>query len=95
MTRPRVRSAAATGRTVFVRTAAGGPNKAPTVNGALMVLNRVVKQSKVANKYHSQKAHERRGMKRKRLSSERWRARFKAGFCEAYKRVHEIRKQGW
>lgn len=96
LTRPRVRSAASTGRTVFVRTAqGGGANTAPTVKSALAALNRLVKTQHIKNKYHSQKSHERPGLKRKRLASERWRARFKTGFCAAYVRVHELRKQGW
>lgn len=95
LTRPRVRSAAATGRTIFVRAAQPGPNSAPTVRSALAMLGRLVKNQHVKNKYHSQKAHERPGLKRKRLQSERWRSRFKDGFCAAYARVHELRKQGW
>ncbi|KAJ6790211.1 hypothetical protein PWT90_09452 [Aphanocladium album] len=95
LTRPRVRSAASTGRTIFVRNANPGPNTAPTVRSALTLLTRLVKNQHVKAKYHSQKAHERPGLKRKRLRSERWRARFKDGFYAAYSRVQELRKQGW
>ncbi|TQV92838.1 hypothetical protein V2A60_009292 [Cordyceps javanica] len=95
LTRPRVRAAATTGRTIFVRAAQPGPNSAPTVRSALAMLGRLVNTQHIKNKYHSQKAHERPGLKRKRLASERWRARFKGGFCAAYARVHELRKQGW
>ncbi|OAA58296.1 Ribosomal protein S21 [Cordyceps fumosorosea ARSEF 2679] len=95
LTRPRVRAAATTGRTIFVRAAQPGPNSAPTVRSALAMLGRLVKHQHIKTKYHSQKAHERPGLKRKRLASERWRSRFRDGFCAAYARVHELRKQGW
>lgn len=42
-----------------------------------------------------QRFHERPGKKRKRLHSERWRRRFKAGFKATVKRVLKMRKQGW
>ncbi|KAM3529439.1 hypothetical protein NHJ13051_001919 [Beauveria bassiana] len=95
LTRPRVRAVAATGRTIFVRNANPGPNSAPTVRSALAMLGRLVGSQHVKNKYYSQRFHERKGLKRKRLASERWRSRFKVGFCAAYTRVHELRKQGW
>lgn len=95
LTRPRVRSAASTGRTIFIRAAQPGGNTAPTIQGALAMLGRLVKNQHIKTKYYSQKAHERPGLKRKRLRSERWRERFKGGFCAAYARVHELRKQGW
>ncbi|KAK2022144.1 hypothetical protein LX32DRAFT_630440 [Colletotrichum zoysiae] len=42
-----------------------------------------------------QKFHERPGKKRKRLHSERWRARFKEAFVATVKRVQELKNQGW
>ncbi|KAM3458354.1 hypothetical protein MY3296_000560 [Beauveria thailandica] len=95
LARPRVRAAASTGRTIFVRNANPGPNSAPTVRSALAMLGRLVGSQHIKNKYYSQRFHERKGLKRKRLASERWRSRFKVGFCAAYARVHELRKQGW
>ncbi|KAM3513449.1 hypothetical protein MY11210_002929 [Beauveria gryllotalpidicola] len=95
LARPRVRAVAATGRTIFVRNANPGPNSAPTVRSALAMLGRLVANQHVKSKYYSQRSHERKGLKRKRLASERWRSRFKVGFCAVYARVHELRKQGW
>lgn len=39
--------------------------------------------------------YERGGLKRKRLRSQRWRARFKEGFRATVSRVNELRRQGW
>ena len=51
--------------------------------------NRVRKESQ------QQRFHEREGLKRKRLKSERWRRRFKEGFREVCAKVERMRKQGW
>jgi len=42
-----------------------------------------------------QRFHERPGLKRKRLKSERWRRRFRAGFKGVVALVQKMRKQGW
>ncbi|KAF2721410.1 hypothetical protein K431DRAFT_284792 [Polychaeton citri CBS 116435] len=42
-----------------------------------------------------QRFHERPGLKRKRLHSERWRRRFKEGFRETVKMVQRMKRQGW
>ncbi len=39
--------------------------------------------------------HERPGMKRKRLKSERWRKRFKIGFRRVVEKVKVMRRKGW
>ncbi|KAH6966123.1 hypothetical protein EDB82DRAFT_320548 [Fusarium venenatum] len=94
ITRPQIRAKPVTGRTVFVKdyiTKTSGPT--PMV--ALKILNRIVREDQVKNKYHSQKFHERKGLKRKRLASQRWRARFKHGFKSTVSRVIELKKQGW
>jgi ribosomal protein S21 len=94
ISRPQVRAKPVTGRTVFVKdhiTKTSGPT--PMV--ALRILNRIVREDQVKNKYHSQKFHERKGLKRKRLASQRWRARFKHGFKATVNRVIELKKQGW
>lgn len=57
--------------------------------GSLMARNRVRKD------VSKQKFHERGGLKRKRLHSERWRARFKRGFEQVTARVSELTKKGW
>ncbi|KAF0641545.1 hypothetical protein FPSE5266_05783 [Fusarium pseudograminearum] len=92
--RPQIRAKPVTGRTVFVKefiTKTSGP----TPMMALKILNRIVREDQVKNKYHSQKFHERKGLKRKRLASQRWRARFKHGFKATVSRVMELKKQGW
>ncbi|KYK57422.1 hypothetical protein DCS_04431 [Drechmeria coniospora] len=91
---PQVRTAAVTGRTVFVKDRLT-PTSAPTPTIALRVLERMCRDQKVRNKYHSQKFHERKGLRKKRLRSQRWRARFKTGFKATVNRVIELKKQGW
>lgn len=89
-----IRAAPVVGRTVFIKPRMSG-NSAPTPTTAFRQLQRIVANEKVRNKWHTQKFHERKGLKRKRLSSERWRARFKAGFKATVSRVLELKKQGW
>ncbi|KAL6883151.1 hypothetical protein HDV57DRAFT_495534 [Trichoderma longibrachiatum] len=92
--RPKVRTEAVSGRTVFIRDRLS-PTSAPTPAVAIRVLERMCREQKVRNKYHSQKFHERKGLKKKRLRSQRWRARFKTGFKAAVSKVMELKKQGW
>ncbi|KND92280.1 hypothetical protein TOPH_02951 [Tolypocladium ophioglossoides CBS 100239] len=94
LTRPKVRTKAVAGRTVFVKDRLT-PTSAPTPMVALRVLDRMCRDQKIRNKYHSQKFHERKGLKKKRLRSQRWRGRFKTGFKAAVSRVLELKKQGW
>lgn len=92
--RPKIRTEAVTGRTVFIKDRLS-PTSAPTPAVAIRVLERMCRDQKVRNKYHSQKFHERKGLKKKRLRSQRWRARFKTGFKAAVSKVLELKKQGW
>ncbi|KAM0263001.1 hypothetical protein ACHAQJ_001379 [Trichoderma viride] len=92
--RPKVRTEAVSGRTVFIADRLS-PTSAPTPAVAIRVLDRMCRDQKVRNKYHSQKFHERKGLKKKRLRSQRWRARFKTGFKAAVSKVLELKKQGW
>ncbi|PNP59144.1 hypothetical protein THARTR1_01392 [Trichoderma harzianum] len=92
--RPKIRTEAVTGRTVFIKDWLS-PTSAPTPAVAIRVLERMCRDQKVRNKYHSQKFHERKGLKKKRLRSQRWRARFKTGFKAAVNKVLELKKQGW
>ncbi|KAK7420532.1 hypothetical protein QQX98_002731 [Neonectria punicea] len=94
MARPRIRAKAVTGRTVFVKDRIT-PTSAPTPMIALRVLNKMVREQQVKTKFHSQKFHERNGLKKKRLRSQRWRTRFKNGFKETVNRVLELKRQGW
>lgn len=51
--------------------------------------------NRVRSDMHKQKFHERGGLKRKRLASERWRRSFKEGFDAVAKRVRELTAKGW
>lgn len=59
------------------------------------MLGSLVARNKLKSDFHKQKFHERGGLKRKRLLSERWRARFKVGFREVTGRVTELTRKGW
>ncbi|KXJ88226.1 hypothetical protein Micbo1qcDRAFT_166864 [Microdochium bolleyi] len=60
---------------------------------------KLLAQGVAANKLHKtvrlQREHERPGLKRKRLKSERWQKRFKGGFKATVKRVRQLTAQGW
>ena len=85
---PKMRLRPSTGRTIQ-RT-----NKV-TAERAFQSLHRLMAQNKVRADFNMQRFHERPGLKRKRLKSQRWRKRFKVGFQAVVKRVTELRKQGW
>jgi small subunit ribosomal protein MRP21 len=76
------------GKTVQVRNG-GDVGRAFRQVEALCARNRV--RTDVAR----QRFHERPGLKRKRLHSERWRRRFKEAFRGTVKMVNKMRKQGW
>jgi small subunit ribosomal protein MRP21 len=59
------------------------------------MLGSLMARNKVKADFNKQRFHERGGLKRKRLLSERWRARFKAGFREITGRVTELTRKGW
>jgi small subunit ribosomal protein MRP21 len=59
------------------------------------MLGSLVARNKVRAEMMKQRFHERGGLKRKRLNSERWRARFKKGFNDITKRVSELTGKGW
>ena len=77
-----------TGRTVAINNAVGLPV-------ALKRLGHILKNNKVRRQVQLSKHHERGGLKRKRLKSERWRKRFREGFKATIKGVMEMKKQGW
>ncbi|KAI6365285.1 hypothetical protein MCOR25_005415 [Pyricularia grisea] len=62
---------------------------------AFQLLQFLVRRNNVAGDFHRQRFHERGGLKRKRLKSQRWRARFKTSFVFTVKRVQQLVKQGW
>ncbi|KEY64207.1 hypothetical protein S7711_03496 [Stachybotrys chartarum IBT 7711] len=94
MSRPKVRTKAVLGRTIFVGNNFG-PTAAPTVSLALNSLNRLVRSEQISSKFYAQRFHERKGLKRKRLAMTRWRKRFKDGFKATVNRVLELKRQGW
>ena len=59
-----------------------------------MRLQRLVAENKVKSDAHRQKFHERKGLKKKRLRSERFRKRFKEGFKKMVGVVLDMRRQG-
>ena len=82
-----IRSRPSLGRSVDV-TPAG-------VARAFQVLSYELKDNAVRSDQRMQRFHERPGLKRKRLKSERWRKRFRTAFKATLKKVHEMRKKGW
>ena len=73
------------GRSVLVTT---------DISQALMRLKSILSQNKVRQQFHMQKFHESRGLKRKRLASERHRRRFKEGFKRMVSIVLDMKKKG-
>lgn len=59
------------------------------------LMERNCSQNSVKKDSQSQRYHERRGMKKKRLVRQRWRGRFMEGFKATVARVKKLRRQGW
>jgi hypothetical protein len=59
------------------------------------MLGSLMARNKVKSDFNKQRFHERGGLKRKRLASERWRARFQKGFRDITYRVTELTRKGW
>ena len=85
-----VRSRPAVGRTVEVV-----PERGVDVGRALGNLNSLCLLNRVRADQSRQRFHERPGIKRKRLKSERWRKMFKQSFKATVMRVKEMRRKGW
>lgn len=83
------------GRTVELST--GNDNAARNLDfaKALARLDMNIKVNRVAQDVRRQRFHERNGLKKKRLRSERWQRRFMDGFRATCKRVSELARQGW
>jgi ribosomal protein S21 len=73
------------GRSVVVQT---------DVAQAFMKLKSILSQNRVKQDFHLQRFHERPGLKRKRLRSERHRKRFKEGFRRMIAVVMDMKKKG-
>ncbi|KAI2628434.1 hypothetical protein GGS21DRAFT_243606 [Xylaria nigripes] len=83
-----IRMVPRTGRTVHVKNNVD-------VARSFKLLATQVSQNRLRQSFYSQRFHERPGMKRKRLKSERWQKRFKRGFKATVARVRELTAQGW
>jgi ribosomal protein S21 len=79
-----------TGRTVAV-----DPGKPNDLGAKLRSLDMLCARNRIKADFNQQKFHERPGLKRKRLASQRWRRNFKARFNGVVKRVNDLRVQGW
>lgn len=78
------------GRTISV-----DANRGMDVGRAFRTLEMRCNQNMVKRDHMRQRYHERPGLKRKRLRSERFRKRFKEGFRATIKMVQGLKKQGW
>lgn len=85
-----VRSRPAVGRTIEVV-----PERGVDFGRALRNLNIFCAVNRIRQDVARQRFHERPGMKRKRLKSERWRKMFKESFKATVMRVSEMRRKGW
>ena len=81
---------ASTGRSVDL-----DPSKGRDLVRGLGQLNSLLARNKVRADFNKQRFHERPGLKRKRLKSQRWRKRFKEGFREVVGRVSALTRKGW
>ncbi|KAL9125280.1 MAG: hypothetical protein Q9217_005493 [Psora testacea] len=85
-----IRSRPKVGRTIELDKARG-----MDFGRAMRQLNILCATNRVRADAMRQRFHERPGMKRKRLKSERWRKLFKEGFRATVGRVKEMRRKGW
>ncbi|QDS69611.1 hypothetical protein FKW77_008770 [Venturia effusa] len=81
---------ARTGRTLEV-----DPGKPNDLGIKMGQLNSLVARNHIKHDFNKQKFHERGGLKRKKLKSQRWRLRFKNEFRKTVLRVQALRKKGW
>ena len=85
-----IRSRPSVGRTVDIN-----PDRGMDFGKALRNLEIQCAVNKVRQDLARQRFHERPGMKRKRLKSERWRKLFRESFRATVGRVKEMRRKGW
>jgi hypothetical protein len=86
--RNHIRMVPQTGRTIHVK-------RNVDVARSFKLLAVQIGQNKVRQDFQRQKFHERPGLKKKRLKSERWIKRFRKGFKATVSRVRELTGQGW
>ncbi|KAI9671117.1 MAG: hypothetical protein M1831_005203 [Alyxoria varia] len=87
---PNIRLGPTLGRTIEVN-----DKRRMDLGRAFRMLEVKCSQNSVRRDFNKQRFHERPGLKRKRLKSERWRARFKTNFKQVIRRVEEMRRKGW
>lgn len=85
-----IRSRPTVGRTVEIN-----PDRDVDFGRALRTLGIQCAVNRVRADLQRQRYHERPGMKRKRLKSERWRKLFRESFRATVGRVKEMRRKGW
>ena len=71
------------------------PMKGVDLARALRKLEIKCAYNNVRQDFNKQRFHERPGIKRKRLKSQRWRKRFKEGFKAVVSKVQHMRMRGW
>ena len=71
------------------------PSRGRDIVRGIGMLGSLMARNKIKSDFNKQRFHERGGLKRKRLNSERWRARFKSGFQSVTGRVIELTRKGW
>ncbi|KAF2662653.1 hypothetical protein K491DRAFT_686532 [Lophiostoma macrostomum CBS 122681] len=81
---------ATTGRTVNL-----DPDKGRDILRGISMLGSLMGRNRVKLEFNKQRFHERPGLKRKRLISERWRKKFKVEFTSVCSRVQELTRKGW
>lgn len=85
-----MRLSPATGRSIAV-----SKDRGMDVGKAFRSLEMLVARNGVRRDFNQQRFHERGGLKRKRLKSERWRKRFKENFQGTVARVQALTRKGW
>lgn len=85
-----VRLGPSLGRTVKV-----SQQKNIDVSRAFRQLEIMCRKNQVKQDFQRQRFHERPGLKRKRVRSERWRRTFKEGFKGMIALVKKMKQQGW
>ena len=65
------------------------------VTMALRKMKRLVHESEMRKKLFAERAHERPGLRRKRLRMVRWRRRFAGDFRRICQRANKLAGQGW
>lgn len=77
------------------RTVAVDEKRSMDVARAFQMVNVKCAANSVKQDMQAQRFHERPGMRKKRLVSQRWRRRFKEAFKATVRRVEDMRRKGW